>query len=125
MCGSQICSVAPEVDFESPRSLAKSESSTPNDIVVLYFPHDTTVCIHHFVIARASLLTDQSMSGLTNARQIKTFEDNLKAYVRKFSHGFQFFFFELMVVKTRSGYLYNCCVVLFANSRKRSTHFLA
>ena len=76
--------VPPEVDFESSRSPAKSESwNSPIGIVMLYFPRNNVVCTHsrneckwskrarrlsqalvHFVIARASLLTDHRIPGL-------------------------------------------------------------
>ena len=87
-------------------------------IVCQCFPHDNTVCIHmydewleikrhnrlsravvHFVIDRASLFADHRISGRSiraKCRHFRTIcEQTVDTY---FSHGFQFFFFEMMVV---------------------------
>ena len=85
--------VPPEVDFESSRSPAnRSLEPVPVCIVLQYFPHSKTVCIHMcdeckisidsggchrlwsiFVIDRASLFTDHRISGLPVHAKYKHF----------------------------------------------------
>ena len=96
---------------------SQSLETVPICIVVLCFPHENAACNHQwneckrsnvldvchmlwsiFVIARASLLTDHRVSGLCFACQVQTLQNNLRAYIWQFSHGFQSFFFELMVI---------------------------
>ena len=92
--------VHPEVDFESSKSLPRSQNleTVPICIVWQYFPRDNTVCIHkydedmksidsdvchkalvHFVMDRASLFTDHTISGRPIRARYKHFRDNLRA----------------------------------------------
>ena len=92
---------------------ARVLKTVPTCIVVLYFPHDNIVRIHivwwmyeikrakrlshalvHLVTARASLFTVHTMSGLPNARQLQTFEDNLRANFWQLSNRSHFFFLK-------------------------------
>ena len=73
----------------------------------------------HFVTARASLCTDQRMSGLPLRHMYKHFKRIGEQTFDKCSHRLQFFpFFEMIVVKTWCGdlmQLLNLCYLPFRN----------
>ena len=58
------------------------------------------LCLSHVQVC----LTDHRISGLPNSCQIQTFQDNLWTLIWQLSYGFQFFFFELVVIKAWSWY---------------------
>ena len=58
----------------------------------------------HFVMDRANLFTDHRISGLPTRAKYKHFRTIWEHTFDNFSHGFQFFFFEMMVVKAWSWY---------------------
>ena len=125
--------VPPEAEFESSRSPEKSESwNSPNLYGCAVFP-TWQYCLYslvkwmyeikrarllshalvHFVIARANLLTDHRISGLPLRAKYRHFRTSWEHYIWQSSKGFQFFFFELMVIKTWCWYfvkLLNCFV---------------
>ena len=113
-----------EVDIESSRSPAQSESwNCPNLHCLAVFP-TWQYCLYsqvwwiyeinrfrrlsqalvHFVMDRASLITDHENIRSSNSCQVYTFQNNLRAYFWQFSQGFQFFFFEMMVINAWSGH---------------------
>ena len=53
---------------------------------------------------RASLFTYHRISDSSNTCQEKAFQNNLRAYVWQFSHGFHFLFFEVVVIDAWSRY---------------------
>ena len=80
-----------EVDFESSRFQQNLSLATdPICNVELYDPLDNIVVSHlcerllqtlvNLVTARASLFTDQRMSGSTNSCQIQVFQDNFREH---------------------------------------------
>ena len=102
----------------SPRSMLslrglqqdQNPATFPLSNAVQYFPHDSTVCSHsccecwesnepsvchklRFVTARASLCTDQRMSGLPLRHMYKHFKTIWEQTFDKCSHCFQFFLF--------------------------------
>ena len=119
----QRCNVPPEVDFESSRSPAKSESwNSPNLHCLAVFPtwqyclyshvwcmweikrdNRLSQALVHFVIDRASLFTDRRISGLPIRAKYKHFRTIWEHNLKKFSQGFHFFF-EMMVINEWSWY---------------------
>ena len=107
-----------------PQALPQNRSleTVPICIVWRYFPHNSTVCIH--MCDEQKILIDSGVchklwSILWSIVQVcsltieyqdfqyvprKAFQNNLRAYFWQFSHGFQFFFFEMMVVNAWSCY---------------------
>ena len=135
---SQMHNVPPEVDFESSRSPAKSESWNSPSLHCLAVLPTLQYCLDshwfrrlskalvNFVMDRASLFTDHRMSALPIRAKLKKICNNLRACIWQFSNRFHFFFFEVVIIDAwRIDALQSCCVVLFANSQCRSTHFFA
>ena len=58
----------------------------------------------HFVIDRASLFTDQRISGLPITCQVQAFQKSLRRHFRQFSYRFQFFLFDVVVIDAWSRY---------------------
>ena len=58
----------------------------------------------HFVFDRVNLFIDQRISSFPTRGKFSAFQKNLKAYFWQFSHGFYFFFLEMMIVNAWSGY---------------------
>ena len=117
--------VPSEVDFESSRSPAVSKfwnCHNPNCWTVfpiwqycLYLlvkwlqeikrARRLSQALAHFVIARVSLFTIHRISGLPIRSKYRHFRTIWEHSFDNFSYGFQFFFFELMIIKTWSWYL--------------------
>ena len=114
--------IPPDVDFEPSKSQAKSESwNNPNLHCCAVFP-TWQYCLNslvwwllglkrakrlspalvHCVMARASLFTDNKISGLPVRDKLQAFENNLSAYFWQFSNRSYFFFCQLMVVNAWS-----------------------
>ena len=137
--------VPPDVDFESSRSPAKSESWKSPSLHCLAVSPTWQYCLYsqvwwifeinrvrrlsqalvHFVIDRASLFTDHKISGrpiLANYKQIRTiWENTFDNSPTDFNSSSLIWWSSIHGDDT----LYSCWVVLFANSQYRSTHFLA
>ena len=138
--------VPPEVDFESSRSPAQSESwNSPTLHCLAVFP-TWQYCLYshvwwkneinrfrrlsqalvHFVIDRASLFADLKNIRSSNTFKVLAFQNNLRAYMWQFSNRFHFFFFEVVVIDGWSRHFVELLSrLLFANSQYRSTHFFA
>ena len=120
----KIHNVPPEVDIESSRSPAKSESrNSPNLHCCAAFPHDNTFYIHSWNECKRSnvrVVCHKHWSILWSHVQVcwliieyvvyrcepnRDIPEILWAHFWLFSHGFQFFFFELMVIKTWNWHL--------------------
>ena len=137
--------VPPEVDFESSRSPAKSESwNSPSLHCLAVFP-TWQYCLYslvwwiyeinrfrrlsqalvHFVIDRASLFTDHRISGRPIRAKYKIFrtiwEHVFDNSPTDFNSPSLKWWSSMHGVDTLS----SCWVVLFVNSQYRSTHFLA
>ena len=115
----------------------RSQETVPVCIVLQYYPHGMwwlyeinrsrrlSQALVHFVIDRASLFTDHKISGRPTLAKYKHFKtiwehtcDNSPA---DFSSSSLEWWSSMQGVDT----LWSCCVVLFANSQSRSTHFFA
>ena len=111
--------VPPEVDFESSRSPAKSESwNSPQSALFGSITHmDKIVCIHMYDEYMKSIdsivchmlwsiwwwivwayLPDHRNIKSSNSCQILTFQNNLRACIWQFSNRFHFFFYEVVVI---------------------------
>ena len=137
-------SVPPDVEFETSRSPAKSESwNSPSLHCVAVLP-TWQYCLYsqvwwmyeinrfkrlsqvlvHFVMDRASLFTDHRMSGLPIRAKYKHFRTIWEHTCHKSPTDFISslkWWSSMHGVDTWK----SCWVVLFANSQYRSTHFLA
>ena len=111
----KIHKTLPEVDFESSRSLAKSDSwITQVYSAVPCSPHDNIDDSHlcdedelnfvcrlshawvHFVTDLANLFTDRQDVKSSDSCQLQAFQDNLWGNFWQFSDWFKFFLLELM-----------------------------
>ena len=134
----------PDVDFESSRSPAKSESWNSLSLHCVAVLPTWQYCVYshvwwmyeinrfrrlsqalaHFVIDRASVFADHRISGLPMC-QVYAFQNNLRAYLWQFSTDFISSSLKWWSSMHGVDTLQSCWVVLFANSQYRSTHFLA
>ena len=142
----KIRKTPPEVDFESSRSPAMSESwKKPSLQCCAVFYHMTilsevvrvmNVWNQSCQTSVASLspscdcsckFVDRPQNVLsTTSCQVQAFQDNLCAYFWQFSNWFKFFLLELVITQARaSKTLYDCSVFLFLSSQYFSTHFRA
>ena len=110
--------VPPEVDFESSRSPAKSESwNSPSLHCLAVFPtwqyclyslvkrdSRSSQALVHFVIDCASLFSDYRILGFPTRAKIQHFRTIWEHTFWQVSHGFHFFFLEMMVVNGWSWY---------------------
>ena len=137
--------VPPEVDFESSRSLAKSESwNSPNLHCLAVFP-TWQYCLYslvwwiyeinrfrrlsqaliYFVMDRASLFTDHKISGRPILAKYKHFRTIWEHVFDNSPTDFVSSSLKWWSSMHGVDTLQSCWVVLFANSQYRSTHFFA
>ena len=141
----KIHNVPPEVDFESSRSPAKSESwNSPSQHCSAVFPtwqhclyshvwwmyeinrfKRLSQALVHFVMARTSLFTDHKMWGRPILAKFQHFRKIWEHVFDNSPTDFISSSFKWWSPMHGIDTLWSCWVVLFANSQYRSTHFFA